>query len=54
MLVKATRTRFEGAEAIALLRKHLEHSPSQRVLIEHLGLQLNGLNEDFSSSLGSC
>ena len=41
MLVKAARARFEG---IVLLRRHLEHSPSQSVLVEALGLQLNGLH----------
>ena len=53
VLVKAARARLEGAEAIVLLRKHLENSPSQSVLIELLGLQLNGLNENFASSLAS-
>ena len=53
VLVKAARARFESAEAMVLLRKHLEHSPSQSVLIEFLGLQSNGLNENFASSLGS-
>ena len=53
MLATAASARSENAEAIGLLREHLEHSPSQSVLIELLGLQLGEVDENVASSLGS-
>tara|TARA_B110000858_G_scaffold162625_1_gene187786 strand:- start:7735 stop:8946 length:1212 start_codon:yes stop_codon:yes gene_type:complete len=53
MLAKITSARNGNAEAISLLREHLEHSPSQRSLIELLGLQLDGLDESVASTLES-
>ncbi len=49
MLVKAS----DSVEAIALLREHLEHSPSQKALLELLGLQLQAVDENVASSLES-
>lgn len=51
MLVRMTSARSGNAEAIALLREHLEHWPSQGALIELLGLQLDGVDENVASSL---
>jgi len=53
MLAKVMSARSENAEAIGLLEKHLEHLPSQKALIELLGLQLEGLDENVASSLES-
>lgn len=53
MLAKLTSARSENADAIALLREHLEHSSSQGVLIELLRLQLDGVDENVASSLES-
>ena len=49
MLAKA----FESAEAIALLTEHLEHWPSQKALIELVGLQLQAVDENVVNSLES-
>ena len=53
MLVKITNASPGYVEAIRLLRAHLEHSPSAGALIELLGLQLNGVDENVASSLES-
>ncbi|PCI80386.1 MAG: lipopolysaccharide assembly protein LapB [SAR86 cluster bacterium] len=53
MLAKMISARSGNAEAIGLLREHLEHSPSQGALIELLGLQLHGVDEHVASSLES-
>lgn len=53
MLTKMISARSGSTEAIALLRKHLEHSPSQSALIELLGLQLDGVDKNVASSLES-
>ena len=53
MLARTISARSGNAEAIGLLREHLEHSPSQGALIELLGLQLDGVEEDVASSLES-
>ena len=53
MLAKMASARNGSAEAISLLKEHLEHSPSQKSLIELLGLQLDGVDEGVASSLES-
>lgn len=53
MLVKLTSASSGSVEAISLLREHLEHSPSSKGLIELLGLQLDGVDENVASSLES-
>jgi len=42
-----------NAEAIALLKEHLEGKASQKALVELLGLQLHGIDEDVATSLES-
>ena len=51
MLVKITSASSGNADAISLLRKHLEHSPSSTALIELLGLHLDEVGENVASSL---
>ena len=51
MRVNAARTKSDSADAITLIRAHLDHSTSHSTLIELLGLQLNGLDENVASSL---
>jgi len=53
MLVKITSGKSGNVEAITLLREHLEHSPSSSALIELLGLQLDGVDENVANSLES-
>jgi len=42
-----------NAEAIALLKEHLEGNASQKALVELLGLQLHGIDEEVVTSLES-
>lgn len=53
LLTKMTSARSGNAEAIDLLRRHLERAPSQRGLVELLALQLDSVDEKVASSLES-
>lgn len=53
MLTKLTSARSGNAEAIELLKTHLEHSPSKKGLAELVALQLDGVDENVASSLES-
>ena len=53
VLAKMVSARSGNAEASDILREQLKHAPSQGALIELLGLQLDGVDEDVASSLKS-
>ncbi len=53
MLAKVTSARSGTAEAVELLKKHSEQSPSRQALVELLSMQLEGIDESVASTLQS-